>query len=406
MAATAATAATAAAATPAQPWQTYLDARLREPARAYVVRTGPAGPGCPVTKINNYALALMRRRRTLVYTRLRPLADHVRMQQNSIMGALQARLIAQCRLLVLCLHDSPGAEDGQAVSAQLDSWLRTFALTQTSVLVFTRQPVLVLWLPAVHLRFDFDDEHGFHVLAPAPARLAARSVARPRSAFCGQCRSAAVCPMHERPPWEAAADGLLCELGPRVICIRGPVAGFNAHTYVQALLDDNKGSVLLYQTFEDTLHTRFPPVEEHRTFLRERVKLVILDMPNHSAREHADRVARQTSTVLRHVGLEVSRATQFLVLCQQQPELPCGWSVLSMDICRDGAGQAPNTYINYMVASGDMRPGHAPATDIVFSEEDYDTPADSDPDFDAHSDAESVPDPRHDPENFMETPAG
>jgi hypothetical protein len=388
----------------AQPWQQYLDARLREKAtRAYVVRTGPAGPACPTAKINNYVLALAKRRGTLVKTRLRALADHVCMQQSNTLSAREGQRIARCRLLVLWLQDEPSTEGGQAVSAQLDAWLRTFALTQTKVLIFSRDPVLVLWIPVVLLQFGFDAGCGFHVLAPAAARLGTRPYAAlPRSFFCGQCQSAAVCPVHERPPWEAATASLLSELGPKVICIRGPIAAFNAHTYVQALLDDNAfDSVLLYRTYADSLPERFPPREEHRTYLRERVKLVVLNMPSHSAREHADRVAQQTSTILRHVGCEVSRATQFLVLCQQQPELPCGWSVLSMDTRRDSAGQPPNTYINYMVPSVDMSPGHAPATDIVFSEDDYDTPESDDSDFDARSDAESVPDPQHDPPNFF-----
>jgi hypothetical protein len=385
-----------------QPWQVYLDAALRETeTRAFVVHTVP-DPTCPATQINNYVLALTKRRNTLVYTRLRPLADHVRMQQNDIMSTRHRKPIAQCRLLVLFLQNS-STEGGQAASAHLDAWLRTFALTQTKVLIFTRDPILVLWLPALHLRFDLDTEHQQHVLAPVPATLATRRhVARLRSSFCGQCQSAAVCPSHERPPWQAAVDSLLSELGPKVICIRGPFAGFHVHAYMQALIDDNPGAVLLYRTYADTLQDRFP-TEERRSFLRERVKLVVLNLPHYSAWEHADRVAHQTSTILRHVESEVSRTTQFLVLCQQQPELPCGGSVLSMDVRRDGAGQPPDTYLNYMIASANMRPGYAPATDIEFSEGDYDTPADSDPDFDARSDASSVPDPQQDPDNFFES---
>ena len=57
------------------------------------------------------------------------------------------------------------------------------------------------------------------------------------------------------------------------------------------------------------------------------------------------------------------------------------------------------------------QPCHAPATDIVFPEDDHDSPDNRDSDFDARIDAKSVPDPQPDQDTFFDlvedpTPAG
>lgn len=382
----------------ADPWRVFIDTEMRKfDVCAFIVRTAAPGADCPAPNISNYALGHAQGKAARVYTGVRALRDQTRLRQSGLMCSKQVSAIHECRLLVLVLGHDACTADGQTISVHLDEWLRAFALTQTKVLIFSPRPILILCMPVLQFGFVWDSKRHQHILTPAPDRLRTRHyVAKPWSAFCGLCQGAKVCPVHLRVPWQTVVNKLLVEGGPKAICIRGSLTSFNVHAYEQNMLEDNAKKVVLYRTVEGAKNDCFPSTER-RKFLRE-VKLVIVNLPYYRDGYRLARVSKQTSTILRHLDSEFDSDTQFLLMVQRQPTLPQHWEnagVLSMDTRHDTQAQPPGIYLNYMVPSYNMAPGHEPVCDILPSDDDYDIATEeADSDFDEMqfelSDADSV----------------
>lgn len=392
-----------------RPWQLCLDAKLREPdARAYILRVEPeTGPGAdPWLQIHQYTHMLCDRDAALGcmlgYTSVRPLQDQVRLKRGDYMRERQLSQIRRCRLLVLVLDQAATVEGGQHVSMHLDAWLRTFELTQLKVLVFTLQPILLLWLPSMHCHFHYDREFAWYMLAPAEGMLETRlhNMPRPRHAICDVCRGPSVCAMHSPPHWQSVVNDMFAQLGPKAICIRGACSGFNIHAYCQDLIDDNSDTVVIYRDVHDTLCDRFPKSQEHRATLA-RTKLVIMNMPRYHSTRMAVQLCRKTTLILRQLDCEMPNA-QFLLFVHQQPTMPPTWSVLSMDTHRAASGQSASVFQTYMIVSANMQEGHEVVHDFHLSGDETEDNT-HEMDYDSDSDADSVEKEDTDTDNIFQT---
>lgn len=126
------------------------------------------------------------------------------------------------------------------------------------------------------------------------------------------CQGASTCLVHLRVPWQAVLNSLLIEDSPEVICIWDCLTGCNIHAYMQHMLYDNAGSVVLYSTVEEAKHHCFPTAAQ-RPCLCE-VKLAIVDLPFYSDAAATARTSRHLSTILWHLDCEFLSSTQFLCI--------------------------------------------------------------------------------------------
>lgn len=375
-------------------WQTFLEAELHsKDASVFVVCTGESGP--KRNKITNYVHTHTKSKSALVYTGVRALRDQVCMQKNMLMTPAQLSKIRACGLLVLLLEDACWAADAQDVSVQLDLWLLTFGLTQTKVLVFSPQPIMVLCMPVRYFRFVCEPNTREIVLAPPVARLRTSVYDYLDYRACA-CTDHYTCPVHASVPWQTVVNNLLTADGPKAICIRGKINYFYVHMYTQTLLEMNPGGVVLYRTVAEAKSDCFPS-PERKKFLQG-VRLVILNLQRLRDTYSMARLAKQTNTILRHLDCEFPRDTQFLIVVHRQPEIPQHWSILSMDTRAEDLMLTPAFKVKGMIPSSNMTPGYEPVHSSVLSSDEYDTTDNEEvaSDFDEMqfelSDAESVPD--------------
>jgi hypothetical protein len=374
-----------------QTWQTILDAELRsKDACALIVCTGEPGP--ERSKITNYVLTHTRNTSALVYTGVRALRDQISLHQNGLIPRAQLSKIRVCGLLVLLLEDACWAADAQYVSVQLDLWLHTFGLTQTKVLIFSPQRILVLRMPARHFRFVCESSE--IVLAPPVARLLTNDYDYWDYRGCA-CTEHHTCPVHASVPWQTVVNNLMVADGPKAICIRGKIKYFYVHMYTETLLELNPGGVVLYRTVAEAKSDCFPCAERKK--FMQGVRLVIVNLQRLRDTHSMALLAKQTHTILRHLDCEFPRETQFLIVVQRQPEIPQHWSILSMDTRAKDLALTPAIKVKSMLPSAIMTPGYEPVHNSVLSSDEYDSSGDEEvaSDFDEMqfelSDAESVP---------------
>lgn len=394
-------AARAAARTAAPAWHAFLDAELRTGSTSAVIvrTTARHSTTDPLPQIGIYAHGHGQSMTSRVYTGIRAIRNQVHMQKHGLVNAELLLGIQQCELLILLLEHEPWTADAQTISVHLHAWLCTFGLTHTKIVIFSPHPALLVCVPARRFSFVWDDKAQQHMLAEAPACLQTRHCGpRLSVAACDMCKNAnrgdqaGACPVHS-VPWQAVLNNVLVGDGPRAICIRGGLGASNALAYVQHMLDDNAGRVVLYRTVEAAKKDCFPTAERRRA-LRE-VQLVILKMPFYRNETAAARTSRQLSTILRQLDCEFGPGTQFLCLVQRQPTTPPHWAVLSMDASAHTREVYPYQQdILYVVPSCDMTPECEPVHGSTLSDYDTEEVDDEDSEYDLLqfdlSDADSV----------------